>query len=142
MDEKLKILLYRSFEEPLSSEEGKMLEEGLKDSFELREEKEDIIRIRGMLQAEKVASFKPFFADRVMNKLEAVLKNKEEDSFFESLFLLFRPVAIAATALIIIAAVYNIASTGQVSLEGAMGIPEVTLDDAYDTSLAAVMEEE
>jgi hypothetical protein len=142
MDENLKILLYRSFEEQLNQEEYNKLEDGLENSFELREEKEKIIRIRRILQTDKIDTFKPFFADRVMNKLEAAGKDLEEDSLFESLFFLFKPVAIAATALIIVIACYNIVSTGQFSLEGAMGIPEVTVDDAYEITVAVVMEEE
>jgi hypothetical protein len=142
MDEKLKALLYRSFEEQLTSEENNLLKEGLKNSSELREEERKISKLRNIIKKEKVSAFKPFFADRVMNEIEAFVKDREEDTFFESLFFLFKPIAIAATALIIIIAGYNITSSGQFSLEGAIGIPEVTLDDAYDTSLAVVMEDE
>jgi len=142
MDEKIKELLYRSFDETLSPEDDKSLEQALANSIELMLEKENITRLRDQISESQTKHFKPFFADRVLNQIQTSTANQNEETLFDSLFILFRPVAIAATALIIIVAGYNIVSTGQFSLEGAMGMPQVTLDDVYDTSLAVVMEEE
>jgi len=142
MDEKMKILLYRSFDENLNPEENKLLDQALASSDELKQEKEQIITLRGNIKEGRATSFKSFFAERVLNKIQASINSQEEDTFFDSLFVLFRPVAIAAALLIIIVASYNVASTGLISLEGALGMPEVTLDEAYDTSLAVVLEEE
>ena len=81
------------------------------------------------------------FADRVMATIQSVKKDDESEKFFDSLFVLFRPIAIAATVLIIIIAGYNMSTTGHFSLEGALGVPDVTVDDVYDPTLALATEE-
>ena len=141
MDEKIKTLLYRSFDTELSPEEEEQLSLALRQSEELRIEKERIAALRDNIISGKSQSFEPFFADRVMGKLYDIENKKEAEFFFEWLFALFRPVAIAATILIIIAIGYNIGSSGQISLEGALAVPEVTLDEVYDPTLTLAMEE-
>ncbi len=141
MDEKIKMLLYRSFDTELSPEEEEQLRLALRQSEELRIEKEKIAALRDDITSGKSQSFEPFFADRVMGKLYDMENKKEEEYFFEWLFALFRPLAIAATILIIIAIGYNIGSSGQISLEGALAIPDVTLDEVYDPTLTLAMEE-
>jgi len=141
MDEKLKKLLYRSFDTDLSPEEKKQLDIALRQSSDLRIEKDRISALRDNIASGKKQSFEPFFADRVMGRVYDIDKENEEDLFFERLFALFRPVAIAATVLIVIAIGYNIGSSGQISLEGALAVPEVTLDEVYDPTLTLAMEE-
>jgi hypothetical protein len=141
MDKKLRDLLYRSFDSDLNQEEKKMLEEALSHSKELRHEKEIIASLRENIAGSKTPSFNPFFADRVMENIHASEQTDENEKFFESLFVFFRPIAIAATVLIIIIAGYNMSTTGHFSLEGALGVPEVTVDDVYDPTLALVTEE-
>ena len=141
MDKKLKDLLYRSFDSDLDPKDKKLLEEALSQSDEFRREKEMIILLRDKVQQGKVTSFRPFFADRVMEKIRSLNRIDESEQFFESLFVLFRPITIAAAVLIIIIAAYNITSSDQFSLEGALGIPEVTVNEAYDPTLALLTEE-
>jgi hypothetical protein len=141
MDKNLKDLLYRSFDSDLNPEEKKLLEKALSQSNELRREKEMITSLREDINQSKVTSFKPFFADRVMETIHASKQVNGNEQFFDSLFIFFRPIVIAAAVLIIIMAGYNINTTGQFSLEGALGIPEVTVDDVYDPALAFVTEE-
>jgi hypothetical protein len=141
MDKKFKDLFYRSFDSDLTQREKIMLEEALASSKELRQEKEMISSLRQNIQGVKDAAFNPGFADRVMNKINLSDQGGENEQFFDSLFVIFRPIAIAATVLIIIIAGYNMSSTGQFSVEGALGIPEITVDDVYDPSLALVTEE-
>jgi hypothetical protein len=141
MDKKLKDLLYRSFDLDLNPKEKKMLEEVLAQSKELQKEKEMIASLRLDIEESEKSSFNPGFADKVMNEIILSDQNSQNEQFFDSLYVLFRPIAIAATVLIIIIAGYNMSSTGQFSVEGALGIPEVTVDDVYDPSLALVTEE-
>jgi hypothetical protein len=141
MDKKLKELLYRSFDSELNAEESRLLEEALAQSEELRQEKEMITSLRGNIERSKSTSFNPHFVDRVMEKVHTTEKKDESEQLFDSLFVFFRPIAIAATVLIIIIAGYNMSTTGKFSLEGALGIPEVSVDDVYDPSLALVTEE-
>ena len=141
MDKKLQDLLYRSFDSDLNPEEKKRLEEALSRSKELRQEKEMIASLRENIKGNQNTSFSPFFADRVMATIQSVKKDDESEKFFDSLFVLFRPIAIAATVLIIIIAGYNMSTTGHFSLEGALGVPDVTVDDVYDPTLALATEE-
>lgn len=141
MDKKLIDLLYRSFDSDLDSREKKILEEALADSEELRQEKQIIDSLRQDIKGAKETSFKPGFADKVMNAITNQGLASENEQFFDSLFVFFRPIAIAATILIIIIAGYNIGSSGRFSIEGALGVPEVSVDDVYDPSLALVTEE-
>ena len=141
MDKKLRDLLYRSFDSDLSPEEKKMLEKALALSDELRREKKMITSLREDIGLSKATSFQPFFADRVMETIHSSERINEKEQFFESLFIFFRPIAITAAVLIIIIVGYNINTTGQFSLEGALGIPELTVDDVYDPALALVTEE-
>ena len=141
MDNKLKDLLYRSFDSDLNQKEQKILDEALSQSSELRQEKEMIASLRENIKGSKTTSFNPLFADRVMENLHLSEEADESEKFFESLFVFFRPIAIAATVLIIIIAGYNMSTTGHYSLAGALGVPEVTVDDVYDPTLALVTEE-
>ena len=141
MDKKLKDFLYRSFDSDLDQEEKRLLEKALSRSKELQREKEILVFLRQNIKRSVNAPFNPGFAERVMNKIKRQNQITENEQFFDSLFVLFRPIAIAATVLIIIIAGYNMSSTSQFSIEGALGIPEVTLDDVYDSSLALVTEE-
>jgi hypothetical protein len=141
MDNKLKDLLYRSFDSDLNNKEQKNLDEALSQSKELRQEKELIASLRENIKGSKTTSFNPFFAERVLANIHSAEETDESENFFNSLFVFFRPIAIAATVLIIIIAGYNMSTTGHFSLAGALGVPEVTVDDVYDPILALVTEE-
>lgn len=142
MDEKIKELLYRSFDETLKPEDSKVLEYALANSDDLLKEKEEIAALRNQLYESTSKQFKPFFAERVLKQIQTYPLDQNENALFDSLMVLFKPVAIAATVLIILVSGYNIADSGNISLEGALAIPDVTFDDAYNTSLAMVIEEE
>ena len=141
MDKKLKDLLYRSFDADLGPQEKKLLEDALSRSDEFRKEKEMILSLRENLRIGKATSFKPFFAERVMERIRSSKQVDEDAQFFNSLFVLFRPITIAAVVLILIIAGYNMTSTDRFSIEGALGIPEVTVDDVYDPAFALLAEE-
>ncbi len=141
MDKKLRDLLYRSFDSKLFPEEKKLLEQALSQSKQLKQEKEMITSLRDDIKRSKTTSFQPYFADRVMENIRSSKQIDESEQFFESLFVFFRPIAITAAVLIIIIAGYNITTTGHLSIEGALGIPEVTVDDVYNPTLALITEE-
>lgn len=142
MYEKYLELLYRSFDSELSKEEQEQLEQALIDSEELRREKENIRALRQSISMQKRQSFKPFFADRVMAKIAETKQKNDEELFFESLFALFRPVAIAATILIIIVIGYNISASGQVSVDSALAVPDLSLEEVFDPTISLIAEQE
>lgn len=141
MDKILQDLLYRSFDSDLNQEDKRILEKALSQSEELRQEKEMIVSLRTNIKESKTSSFNPFFADRVMENIHSPEQTDEGEKFYESLFVFFRPIAIAATVLIIIIAGYNMSTTGHFSLEGAFGVQDVTVDDIYDPTLALATED-
>ena len=114
MDKKILRLLYRSFDDELNQEEKERLDRALKGSEELREEKERILAQRQALAASSVFSFKPFFAERVMSRIES-LGNKKNgfESFYETLLSMFRRFAIIGAAILLLLLIYNL-QTGDI----------------------------
>lgn len=86
--------------------------------------------VASMLQASRADRFAPGFADRVMARMEvrgAAPVLRLERSLGRT-FLWVAPMALAAT---LVLAVLNMRSTGSTSLEGALGLPKVTLSAVY-----------
>ncbi len=134
-------LLYRSFDNALTSGEQKQLERALKQSKELREEKRQINTMRTAISDSPAKSFKPFFTDKVMQRISSFNNAKTTpDTFFESLFTIFRPVFVTATILLIALLSYNLIKSDQPSLAGAFAEPEVTLEQAIDPTFLLTME--
>lgn len=134
-------LLYRSFDGSLTPEEQKQLGEALAGSKALREEKKRIKSLREAISNHAAESFEPFFAERVMQRIERSRQaEKSPDQFFESLFAVFRPVAVGAVVLLIILLSYNMIKSDRLSLASAFAEPEVSLEEAFDPTLAFSME--
>ena len=139
MDENMLQLIYRSFDSELSAEEQEQLDKALALSAELRAEQAKISAIRNKVLQSKEPAFRPFFADRVMARIRSANNAAGKELFFESLISVFKPLAIAAAILIIIITSYNMNRAGQVSLEAAMALPEVALEEAFDPTLSFVV---
>jgi hypothetical protein len=135
MDKTIRKLLYRSFDRPLNKREQKRLDEGLAGSESLRREKEQMESLRRRVASASMTSFGSNFPAKVMARLAEEMTDNGM-LFHEFIFRLFRPVAIAATIIIITLISINLSKTNKWSWEGAMALPEVTLTDAYDPLLA------
>ena len=134
-------LLYRSFDDSLTPEEQRQLIDALSNSKALRDEKNRIVTMRKAVSGSAARSFKPFFAERVMQRIENIRqKQTKKDPFFESLLAVFRPVAMGAAILMIILLTYNMIKSDRLSLAGAFAEPEVTLEEAFDPTTMLVME--
>jgi len=141
MNDKILKLLYRSFDEKLTPAEQQQLKEALNQSKELQEEQKRIAEMRIKIKESSTQSFKPFFAERVMQKISrSCEKENKQEMFFDSLFSIFRPMAIAATILLLVIMSYNIMKTDRLSLAGAFATTEVSLEEAVDPTLLLVME--
>ena len=140
MNEKEIELLYRSFDDTLKPDEQKRLQEALANSKELRREKENIEAVRKALSSNKHQTFEPFFAERVMRRIKPVRQEKNGDVFYDSLFTIFRPIAITATFIILGIMSYNLVKTDQLSWEGVIAVQEVTLEEAFDPTLSLNLE--
>ena len=132
MDKIIKQLLYESFDRELSEREKNILNFALIDSEELQREKESIILMRNKLNNQAESGFSGSFINKVMSEVQRLSKQKDNYEFFENVYLLFRPVVIAATLLIIALISLNFIKSENISIEDAIAVPDVTISDAYD----------
>ena len=141
MNDKILKLLYRSFDEPLTPAEKLFLDNALKQHRELREEKERISALREKVSRNGSQSFKPFFAERVMQRISrSEYGTSGQEVFWDSLVTMFRPVAIGAAIILLVIMTYNIKKSDHLSFAAAFASQEVTLEDAIDPTLSLAME--
>ena len=138
MDKRIRRLLYRSFEGSLMPEEQRRLEDSLAKSKSLREEKQRLEAIRHSVTSSTSHTFEPFFAERVMRRIEQ--KKSQQEPFFDALLAVFRPVFVGAVVMVIGLVSYNMIRKDRISLAAAFAEPEVTLEEAYDPTLILEME--
>jgi anti-sigma factor RsiW len=116
-NKKIKELLYQSFDSDLNDEEKRILEEALRNSAELRKEKQEIQSQRQALSESAVRSFQPFFAERVMSRIGPASKANGLEMFYESLKAAFRRFVIAGAVIMIALLSYNVIRGDSVSSE-------------------------
>ena len=138
MNKKILELLYRSFDDVLKPEEQKQLEKALVESVKLQEEKVRIAQLRTTISDSAAKSFKPFFAEKVIRKIKE--QEGVQETFFESLMYVFRPVAIAAVVLLITLVSYNLVKSDNISLASAFAEPEIGLEQVLEPTLPLAME--
>jgi hypothetical protein len=136
MDKKILKLLYRSFDDELNEKERERLEKAMMESKELQREKEKILMQRQALAESETISFKPFFAERVMNQIEALGKKKNGfESFYETLLLMFRRFAIVGATILLLLLVYNLQTGDILSTEEIMFASDFTFEKILDLPL-------
>jgi hypothetical protein len=142
MNKKILKLLYRSFDSQLTRQEQQQLDEALANSRALREERERIISLRNDISSLTVNSFKPFFAERVMQQINR-LHNTEQSlyPFFESLWYLFRRVVIAGAVVVIILISHNLWVSHDITLASALGASQPTVEELLKTPFDLILEE-
>ncbi|MFZ5979388.1 MAG: hypothetical protein ACOYVF_02045 [Candidatus Zixiibacteriota bacterium] len=142
MNKKLKEILYRSFDSPLDPVEARLLDDALRDSEELRREKEAIEEMRQALAAGKPEGFQPFFAEKVMNRIETMETESEPSvHFMESLMVYFRPMAIIATTAVLILLAINLKTGGNWSIQSALGLEENETEMLYEIPVVSYLRE-
>lgn len=136
MDNKILKLLYRSFDDELNPEEKERLDRALKESEELRKGKEQILAQRQALAESSSPSFKPFFPERVMNRIESLGSKKNGFEFFyETLLLMFRRFAIVGAAILLILLIYNLQTGDVLSSEEILYASDFTFEEILDLPL-------
>lgn len=136
MNKKILKLLYRSFDDDLNQEEKKQLKEALKNSEELRKEKEHILAQRQAVSQSVVRSFKPFFAQRVMKQIDA-LEEKENslEIFYNSLKAMFWRFATVGAIGLIALILYNLGAGEGLSVKEAFYVSEITFEEILQLPL-------
>lgn len=125
MTRRLYNLLLRSFDAPLAKEEQSEFDAALAESAELRTMREEIVQLRGGIRSLASPAFKPFFAERVLRRI-AMPKESLADCFVS----VFRTVAVGAALIVVLCASYNLSRGGAFTLESALGIHPLTIEQA------------
>lgn len=133
MDQKILELLYRSFDDRLTAEELQRFEKALANSPELRDEKVRIATMRKAVSQSAAQSFKPFFAERVMQRLTAEMEQKSEtmEDFFNSLLWSFRRVALPGAIAVLLLFANNLLRADDLSLDSLLAMPQLTIEDTW-----------
>lgn len=131
MKDNFKELLVRSFDQELTAEENQALSEALKSSPELREYQHEHILLRSKISEQQTASFGPSFSNSVMQGIGKI-DESGSDILFESIYNIFRPVAIAASILIISLSSYHLLENNDISLSALLNVPDVTLEETVE----------
>ena len=123
-------LLRHSFDDRLSPKNQKTLERVLAESAELRFEKRLLTDLRNLIASSSIESFKPFFTERVMDAIAGHTQARATVNGWRSaLDEVFRPVVIAAALTIVGLLILGLSTSGNLSLESLLGIPEYSLEN-------------
>ncbi len=132
MDENILELLYCSFDSKLSQDEQIKLNHALEKSKELQSHKEEMLKIRNSLRSDNPQKFGYLFADRVMKKIKNLEEKSKDELFFDSIISIFRPIAIAATFLLVFLVSYNIISENGNIFNGYQESQEIDIAEAFN----------
>ena len=136
MDKKNLELLYRSLDDNLETKEQQQLEKVLEKSQDLRKEKEMITAQRKAISDSATRSFKPFFAERVIRRIEETQeKGANVESFYETLQAAFRKFAVLGAAVMIVLILLNFITGDSLSAEEIFYASDLTLESLYDLPL-------
>lgn len=132
MKEKLLKLLYKSFEVKLTGEEQRHLENALESFQFLQEEKRNIEQLRHTISNSGKNSFSPFFAEKIMQRIENPIEaNSPIDDFLTSLLWSFRRVAIAGGVVVLLLLINNFITNDSVSVDAALSYKQMSIEDVW-----------
>ena len=120
-------LLLRSLDESLSPEEEQQLAEALEKFPDLQKEKTELEEMRRMLQGQELR-FSPFFASRLMNRLQS-RGQKVRESWLTQMSFAFHRVSIPAFAVAGLLLLTTFLVEQSLSLDVLIGTSELTVDD-------------
>jgi len=123
-------LLFRSFDEELKPEEQALLSKALSGSASLRAEEKRVKEMRDIISGSAVESFKPFFAKRVMQRIQVTSETRFNlINSFGDLLNIFKPILITASTTIVVIVAFSVWTSGSLSFESVLGIPGFTIDN-------------
>ena len=134
-NKKILELLYRSFDRTLSEKQQKRLDEALKNSEELRQEKNRAIKLRKSASDIAKLSFNPFFAERVLSRIETVQSKNGLEAFYQSLKVVFRRVAVAGAVVMLVLLLYNFRIGDSLNSDEILYVSDTTIEEILDYSL-------
>jgi len=133
-------LIYKEIDSELSSEEKNILHKEMKKNPDLADERKKILKVREMITGSAINSFKPFFEEKVMSKINALDGTNELDIFGRFLTIFFKRTAFVSAFIILLILILNVSSGNILSVEAALGLPEMTINEIFDPTTMIVME--
>ncbi|MEM7368787.1 MAG: hypothetical protein AAF587_09285 [Bacteroidota bacterium] len=127
LNPKMQKLLLRSMDRTLSPEEDKQLSAALEHSEELRNERDELLAMRGKLK-EQDYRFAPFFVAKVLNKLEPEDRQTIE-TWFAQMGFAFQRVGLPAMAVVVLLLLTTFFVEQSLSWDVITGTSELTVDD-------------
>ncbi|MBN1154119.1 hypothetical protein JXB12_04285 [candidate division KSB1 bacterium] len=138
---KIKKILFYSFDSDLGENERNLLNDSLANSHTLRQEREQMDKVRSLLTQNDTFHFRADFTDRVMRTIrEQHDQENYQETIFRSLLGLFKPIAVGAILLLIMMMSYNIIQHKQSSSSTDIVIPEKMMEIAFDPVLPLILE--
>jgi hypothetical protein len=135
-DRKALKLLYRSLDGDLKDKDQIKLDEALEKSEELRKEKERVLAQRQAVADSAGQSFGPFFAERVIHRIEGLGQKKNGlEVFYENFMAAFRKVAIVSTVVLVLLISYNVVKSDIVPEDELFFVADTTMEEILDLPL-------
>ena len=135
-NKKILKLLYRSLDGDLNEKDRLRLDEALEKSEELRKEKEGLLAQRQVVADSAGHSFGPYFADRVMNRIDGLSQKKNGlEGFYDSFMAIFRKVAIVSAVILVLLISYNVIKSDIVPEDELFFMADTTIEEILDLPL-------
>ena len=136
-NKKILRLLYRSLDSELSEKDRKKLEDALERSSELRMERERALAQRQALAKSGTQSFDPFFADRVMARIESLGQTKKNgfELFYETFKVMFHRLANASALVMLVLVSYNIIKSDLLPEDEIIFTSDAAMEEILDLPL-------
>ena len=136
MDNRDRELLTQALSGDWSAEEQQRFDGLLARKPELRAEWERLQQLRRLLEDSRSASFRPFFASRVMRRIAARARPAAADNLADALARLFRPLVPLALVLTALVAWNNwnnreLLAADPTALEVIFAVPPTTIEATY-----------
>jgi hypothetical protein len=129
-------LLYRSLDGDLKDKDQKKLEEALERSEVLRKEKERALAQRQAVADSAGRSFGPYFADRVMHRIEGLGQKKNGlEAFYENFMAAFRKVALVSAVVLVLLISYNVIKSDIVPEDELLFMADTTMEEILNLPL-------
>lgn len=120
MNNSITNLIYRSFDAPLSLKEQSLLTTALASSIELAQERQQIEKLRIILQQLSQQSFSPHFVKKVLNTLSGTIERERE--YWESTLWAFRRVALMGAISMVALSILNLYLEENISLQALLRV--------------------
>jgi hypothetical protein len=134
-NKKIEKLICKSLDGILTADEEKFLNNELQNSVEIKRMYNDIVKLREIVQNIEAEPFRPFFEERLLDKINnpLVYKNKTagwSESFMKSC----RQVAFTTVIILALLILYNVNQGNYTSFENLLGIYKAPIEYTIDPS--------